>query len=131
MPLLSGMSILLCCQLIGESIANLLHLPIPGPVIGMVVLLIGLMLYGRVPDGLRLTCDGLMRYLALLFVPAGVGVMAKWPLIQANLLSITVTLVVSVVALQIAVALFMRQQLGDRLEDHDHASEFDAEEPRT
>lgn len=130
MPLLSGMSILLCCQLIGESIANLLHLPIPGPVIGMVVLLIGLMLYGRVPDGLRLTCDGLMRYLALLFVPAGVGVMAKWPLIQANLLSITVTLVVSVVALQIAVALFMRRQLGDRLEDHDHASEFDAEEPR-
>lgn len=130
MPLLSGMSILLCCQLIGESIANLLHLPIPGPVIGMVVLLIGLMLYGRVPDGLRLTCDGLMRYLALLFVPAGVGVMAKWPLIQANLLSITVTLVVSVVALQIAVALFMRRQLGDRLEDHDHIPEFDAEEPR-
>lgn len=124
MPLLSGMSILLCCQLIGETIANLLHLPIPGPVIGMIVLLIGLMLYGHVPNGLRLTCNGLMRYLALLFVPAGVGVMTKWPLIEANLLSITVTLLVSVVALQIAVALFMRKQLGARLENHDEEPEF-------
>jgi len=121
MPLLAGMSILLLCQLIGETLESLFHLPIPGSVIGMVILLIGLMVYGRVPEGLRITSNGLMRYLALLFIPAGVGVMDRWPLIRSNLLSITVTLVISTIALQAAIALFMRFMLKRQhlLEDHD------------
>lgn len=121
MPLLIGMSILLSCQLIGETLESVFSLPIPGPVIGMVLLLVGLMVYGRVPEGLRATSNGLMRYLALLFIPAGVGVMDKWPLIRSNLLSITVTLVVSAIALQAAIALFMRYMLKRQhlLEDHD------------
>ena len=121
MPLLVGMSILLSCQLIGETLEAVLHLPIPGPVIGMVLLLVGLMIFGRVPEGLRVTSNGLMRYLPLLFIPAGVGVMEKWPLIRANLLSITATLIVSTVALQAAVALFMRAMLKRQklLENHD------------
>ncbi|ANF59640.1 hypothetical protein A5892_11855 [Halotalea alkalilenta] len=119
MPLLVGMSILLGCQLIGEGVARAMNLPVPGPVIGMVLLLVGLMLYGKVPEGLRMTTRGLTQHLALLFVPAGVGVMVNWPLISQNFVVLTVTLLVSTVLLQVFMVLFMRRTLRGRLENHD------------
>lgn len=95
MPLIMGMSMLLACQFAGELVARGLTLPIPGPVIGMVILLVVLMIRGKVPASLRLTGEGLLRYLTLLFVPAGVGLMGHFELIGADLWSIVVTLVAS------------------------------------
>ncbi|MBZ5877584.1 CidA/LrgA family protein [Chromohalobacter israelensis] len=95
MPLILGMSILLGCQFIGEILVHALHLPVPGPVLGMAVLLVGLMVNGRVPSGLRTSGEGLLRYLTLLFVPAGVGIMVHFGLIEADFWPIVVTLVVS------------------------------------
>ncbi|MDI5985065.1 CidA/LrgA family protein [Halomonas sp. M4R5S39] len=95
MPLIMGMSVLLSCQFLGELVARGLILPVPGPVIGMVILLVGLMIRGKVPDSLRMTGEGLLRYLTLLFVPAGVGLMVHVELIGLDLWPILVTLVVS------------------------------------
>lgn len=95
MPLILGMSVLLGCQFLGELVARGLVMPVPGPVIGMVILLIGLLVRGRVPDSLRRTGEGLLRYLTLLFVPAGVGMMVHASLIRADLWAIVLTLVVS------------------------------------
>lgn len=124
MPLLVGMAILLGCQLIGESAARFFHLPIPGPVIGMLLLLIGLMVLGRVPQGLRITTDGLTKHLAFLFVPAGVGVMANWPIIEQHLISILIILLLSTAALQAFMVLFMRRALGKSLTNHDEDPVF-------
>lgn len=93
MPLIMGMSMLLACQMLGELVARGLSLAIPGPVIGMVILLVALMLYGKVPASLRTTGEGLLRYLTLLFVPAGVGLMVHGALIGADFWPIVVTLV--------------------------------------
>ncbi|WP_106478061.1 CidA/LrgA family protein [Phytohalomonas tamaricis] len=123
MPLLVGMCVLLTCQLIGELIARGASLPIPGPVIGMMVLLVGLMLHGRTPDGVRLTSEGLLRYLALLFVPAGVGVMTHFELIRANLWTLIITLIVSTVVTQALTALLLRRLNRHRLEDHEAESQ--------
>lgn len=95
MPLIMGMSVLLACQFLGELVARGLALPIPGPVIGMVILLVGLLVRGKVPSSLRMTGEGLLRYLTLLFVPAGVGLMVHFGLIGRDLWPILVTLVVS------------------------------------
>ena len=95
MPLIMGMSVLLACQFAGELVARGLTLPIPGPVIGMVILLVALMTLGKVPSSLRMTGEGLLRYLTLLFVPAGVGLMVHFELIGADLWPIVVTLVAS------------------------------------
>ena len=95
MPLIMGMSMLLACQMLGELAARGLGLAIPGPVIGMVILLVALMIRGKVPSSLRLTGEGLLRYLTLLFVPAGVGLMVHFELIAADLWPIVVTLVAS------------------------------------
>lgn len=95
MPLIVGMSVLLGCQFIGELLVRALSLPVPGPVLGMVVLLVALMVNGRVPSALRTAGEGLLRYLTLLFVPAGVGIMSHFGLIGEDLGVLAVTLVVS------------------------------------
>lgn len=103
MPLIMGMCVLLGCQFIGELMARGLAVPVPGPVLGMVVLLVGLIMHGRVPASLRQTGEGLLRYLTLLFVPAGVGLMVHvdlirddfWALLAALVASTAITLAVT------------------------------------
>jgi holin-like protein len=53
-------------------------------VIGMALLFLCLLGRGRAPDGLEPTAMGLLSHLGLLFVPAGVGVIAHLPLIEAE-----------------------------------------------
>ena len=113
MPLIMGMSVLLICQFLGELLARGMMLPVPGPVFGMVILLVGLMVRGKVPDSLRLTGEGLLRYLTLLFVPAGVGLMVHGALIGRDLWPILITLVVST-ALTLGVTAWVLDRLNRR-----------------
>jgi putative effector of murein hydrolase LrgA (UPF0299 family) len=71
---LVALSVLLVCQLVGEAVVRLASLPIPGPVAGMILLLLLMLVRVRLPDAMGETADGLLRHLSLLFVPAGVGV---------------------------------------------------------
>ena len=90
-------TILLACQLAGEVIARLLQLPLPGPVLGMVILFVGLAVRGHVPDDLSTVAGGLLQNLSLLFVPAGVGVMLYVRLLAENWLALSVALLLSAV----------------------------------
>lgn len=103
--MIGALATLLCCQLAGESIARLGALPVPGPVIGLMLLFALLAARRSVPDALQSAADGLLRHLSLLFVPAGVGVMlhaarleAEWPAILAAIV-ISTALTVAVTAL--------------------------------
>lgn len=93
--MVQGFMILLVCQLAGEWLMVSLGWPIPGPVAGMLLLLAGLLLLGRVPDGLRLPAEGLVRHLSLLFVPAGVGLMLFADTLAQQWLTIIASLVLS------------------------------------
>lgn len=110
MPLIMGMSVLLGCQFLGELLSRGFAIPVPGPVLGMVVLLVALLIYGRVPDSLRLAGEGLLRYLTLLFVPAGVGLMVHFELIKADFWVLLVTLILST-----AITLAVTGKVLDRL----------------
>lgn len=116
--MLTGISTLLVCQLIGEVLARLLALPVPGPVVGMILLLIGLLVHGTVPQGLRISSEGLLRHLALLYVPAGVGLMVHFGLIAKEWISILAALTISTVLTIAATALTMQwlssRQQGDK-----------------
>ena len=113
MPLIMGMSVLLACQFAGELLARGLGMPVPGPVVGMVILLLGLLVLGRVPKSLRMTGEGLLRYLTLLFVPAGVGLMVHARLIGMDFWPIVLTLIVST-ALTLAVTAWVLERLQRR-----------------
>jgi putative effector of murein hydrolase LrgA (UPF0299 family) len=72
--MIMALATLLVSQLAGEAIVRLTMLPIPGPVVGMMLLFA--LLFARVPlaSALDDTADGLLRHLSLLFVPVGAGV---------------------------------------------------------
>lgn len=95
--MLGYLTLIFTCQLIGEVITRALTLPVPGPVIGMVLLFVFLVVRGRVPDGLDKVSATLLQHLSLLFVPAGTGVMLHFRLIEASLLPITLSLLISTV----------------------------------
>lgn len=90
--------ILIGCQLVGEFAADALHLPIPGPVVGLFALAATLALRGRghsdhsasksIPLGLEQTSEALIGLMGVLFVPAGVGIIAEAHLLKEEWLPI-------------------------------------------
>lgn len=86
--------ILIASQLVGEALRLVLFLPVPGPVIGMFLLAILLALRNSgkaaepAPTPLDRTAGGLLTYMGLLFVPAGVGVITEFDLLQQQWLPI-------------------------------------------
>ena len=106
--MLEGFLLILLCQLAGESIVTALSMPVPGPVLGMGLLLLGLLVAGGVGTGLRHSAEGLLRYLGLLYIPAGVGLMNHLPLLQREGLGLLLALVVSTAVALLTTALTMK-----------------------
>jgi holin-like protein len=100
--MLQALATLLVFQTIGEILSFALALPIPGPVLGMALLLTLLLARPSTIEPLRPTSLELLKHLSLLFVPAGVGVMLHATRIADEWLPITVALLLST-ALAIAV----------------------------
>ncbi len=101
---------LLVCQLLGEILSRALHVPIPGPVLGMLMLAGWYGFRRRKPARpMRHAADALLRWLGLLFVPAGVGIVANLPLLRAAWLPVTVALVVSTLLTLLTTALLMQR----------------------
>ncbi|AQQ69156.1 hypothetical protein Mag101_17100 [Microbulbifer agarilyticus] len=71
---LLGAGLLLTFDFAGRALAASLSLSVPGPVLGMLLLLLALMLYGRVPYGLGMVAEQILRLLVLIFLPATVGI---------------------------------------------------------
>ncbi|MDB5846917.1 MAG: CidA/LrgA family protein [Rhodoferax sp.] len=91
---LRGLAWLLALQSIGELLARGLHLPFPGPVVGMILLLLALR-WPLVQAPVSACADFLLSHLSLLFVPVGVGVMTHLSLIGTYGVRILAALVLS------------------------------------
>lgn len=99
--MIGAITALLVCQLAGELLSRGLHLPVPGPVLGMILLLIGLLARdreGQPPAALDEVANALLGNLGLLFVPAGVGVVLYGPLLARNWAPIAMAVLVGTVA---------------------------------
>jgi len=108
MQFLNGITLLLVYQLVGEITVRLLGLPIPGPVLGMVMLFVTLMIRGKAPESVDQASTALLSHLSLLFVPAGVGMMAHFGRIADEWVPITLALLLSTVITMVATALIMQ-----------------------
>lgn len=95
MEVLHGITILLVYQLVGEVGVRFLGLPLPGPVLGMLLLFLTLLVRRGPGTGLENVSGGLLAHLSLLFVPAGVGLMVHWDRITAEWLPIAAALLLS------------------------------------
>jgi putative effector of murein hydrolase LrgA (UPF0299 family) len=105
--MIRGFAVLLLCQLVGEAVARGFSLLVPGPVLGLALLVVGLIVWNRFrpyddaaleASAVGQVADGLLGALALLFVPAGVGVVQYIPLIHEYGLALGLALVVSTFA---------------------------------
>ncbi len=100
--MIRGVTVLLAFQLIGETIVFLAGWPVPGPVLGLVLLALfvaGVKLREwPVYRNVELTADGLLSNLGVLFVPAGVGIVQHTDLIASHGIGLFSILVLSTVA---------------------------------
>ena len=88
----------------GDWLGRVTHLPVPGSVVGLIVLA-AVIETGVLPMELvRAAAELLVRHLALLYVPAGVALLAYWGAVRHDLVAITVAALASLVAVLLVVA---------------------------
>jgi holin-like protein len=100
--LLLGFFIILACQFLGDVLAVSIDIPIPGPVLGLIILFFGLLVCGGASKELQKVSQTLLKNMGVLFVPAGAGIslffaliLEQWDIILvASVLSTVVTLIV-------------------------------------
>jgi holin-like protein len=116
--MISGLVQILFFQSIGELISKFILPTLPGPVIGLVLLIAWLVIRKGINSDLALVADGFSQYFGLLFVPAAVGVVLFLPQLQANALAIVSALVGSVI-LTIATSAIVVRFLSSKSETTD------------
>lgn len=110
---LRGLACLLLLQVAGELLGRALALPVPGPVIGLLLLLALLRLPAlRAP--VAAAAQALLAHLSLLFVPVGVGVVAHLGLVGELGLRLAVVIVLSTWVGMVVTALLARAWLAPR-----------------
>lgn len=95
--MLGSITLILVCQLAGEAIVHLFDWPLPGPVLGMLLLFLVLLVRGRVDKPLDRVTRGILSNLGLLFVPVAVGVMTQTGALAAEAIPIAVAVLGSTV----------------------------------
>ena len=95
--MLNAITTLLVFQLVGEFASQVFSLPVPGPVVGMLLLFLTLLLRMPLARQLHGTAQDILQHLSLLFVPAGVGVMLHVRRVTDEWLALTFALIISTV----------------------------------
>ena len=111
--LLRGLTWLVLFQLIGTALNHLFLSILPGPIIGLVLLMIYLMTRGEVSEPISLAASSLLRYLPLLLVPPAVVVMLYADQIAEDFWAIVGSLVISLMV-SLTFAGWLMQKLIDR-----------------
>lgn len=116
--MLPAFTILLLFQCLGEGVVFMLGLPLPGPVAGMLLLLAALVARPTLLKAVEEGANTLLSHLSLLFIPAGVGILATAASGSGHWLAILAALVGSTV-LTLAVTGLLLRGMGRAPKDGD------------
>ncbi|MBR2746101.1 MAG: CidA/LrgA family protein [Erysipelotrichaceae bacterium] len=103
MKYLKQMMIILSVSLVGELLHELLPLPVPASIYGIIGMFI--MLYTGLirVEQVRETSSFLIEIMPVMFVPAAVGLINSWDVLKSHWLSyVTVTLVSTVIVMAVS-----------------------------
>lgn len=92
-----GLLILLAFLMAGTLLQHWTQVPIPAAILGMVLLLIFLLLYRKVPKPLAQTTSTLAPLLPLLLMPVSIGIVTHEDLIRTHGITLFFILVVSLI----------------------------------
>jgi holin-like protein len=109
-------------QLLGEALKKIFEMRIPGPVIGLIFLLIALIFLKRfktravnqLKNDVLNTSNYILSYLSLLFVPIGVGVVMHLSYLENNLFKVLIIVFISTV-LTIGLTAFLMEKINKRI----------------
>ena len=124
--MIPGLVQLFVFQALGELLSKFVLPFIPGPVLGLVLLLLYFSVRQHVPASIDAVGSAVLQHLGLLFIPASVGVVLYLPLLQANAWALSTALVISVVATVAVTALWLKTFATDGT-DATNRSELPAE----
>ena len=116
--MLNSIFVILFFQLVGEFIQKFLELSVPGPVIGLFLLLIILLMskknYYKIPINFQInlinSAENLLNYLPLLFIPVGVGVVLHLSLLEENVVPVMLVIIIGTL-LTLALTAFVMDKL--------------------
>jgi putative effector of murein hydrolase LrgA (UPF0299 family) len=106
--MIGGLVRILFFQGFGELVSHFVLTLIPGPVVGLVLLLAWFSVRKGIQADVDTVATALVQHLGLLFVPAAVGVVMFWPQLRAHALAVSVALLVSAVLTIAVSALVLR-----------------------
>jgi holin-like protein len=93
--MLFSLCVILACQLAGEALMRVGGVPVPGPVLGMAVLFIILLVAPPMHARVQQVAHVLLNTMSLFFIPAGVGAMTVWHALRDNAGAFTAVVVAS------------------------------------
>src|SRR5574344_2795737 len=112
MAVLYAFLALLVLQWVGEVLVQALGLPLPGALVGALLLLVGLLLLGRLPKALEQVSGALLQNMMLLFIPIIAGVMLHFERIASEWLPFIVSCSVGAALTLVVTALVFRWMLA-------------------
>lgn len=114
MKYLRQLAIILVICFLGEVLNRLFNVPIPGNVIGMVLLLIALLTGIIKLESIENVTDFLLKHLAFFFVPAGIGVISSFDIIKSSLIPMLIVIILSTIIVIAVTGITVQLLKGDR-----------------
>jgi holin-like protein len=114
--MLRSLFIIFFYQLLGEAIQKIFEINIPGPVVGLILLLLSFIIFSKkltqskkIIKEISVTSNQIINYLSLLFVPIGVGVVMHIDYLGENLFKIFSIIIIGTLATLVFTAFVMEK----------------------
>ena len=115
MKLYVQLMIIFMISLVGEGISSVFHLPVPGSIIGLVLLFLALQFKLLRLRHINMVGNFLLANMTILFLPPAVGIMDKFQVIAPYLLPI-ILIVLGAIVLNVCVIAVVVQLIKTRFE---------------
>ncbi|MGM3175688.1 CidA/LrgA family protein [Dickeya lacustris] len=125
---LRAFAVIYLCLLAGNALSALLPITIPGSILGMLMLFALLASQILPARWVKPGCHLFLRYMALLFVPIGVGVMNYYDLVRSQFGPIVVSCLISTVIVMIVVGYTTQMMHRDNKAGHAAVKEHEDNE---
>jgi len=120
--MLRSIFIIFFYQVLGEAVKKIFEIRIPGPVIGLILLLVSLILLNKfktkfinnLKKEVADTSTYILKYLSFLFVPIGVGVVMHFSYLENNLSKVLFIIFISTI-LTISITAFLMEKINKKL----------------
>lgn len=108
MKLLREMLIVLAIYFVGQFISTALHLPLPGNILGMIILLILLCTKIVKVEQVDTVSTFLLDHLAFLFIPAGVGLLNAVSDLKGNIINLLIIVITSTMVIMASTGIIVQ-----------------------